>query len=159
MEDICLVDNSAYSYAFQVDNGVPIVPFYDDKSDQEIHHLMYYLDCLADVEDVRVLNRDAFGLRALAEEPLVEQQIVSPANEQESEPDRSCKTPTASKEAKTDLEAVMRNIFVNMIDEDDIIFEDKDESRDQTASPGLSMGKQRTTNMLNRTQDEDKPQL
>ena len=33
LNDIVLVDNSAYSFAFQVENGVPIVPFYDDKYD------------------------------------------------------------------------------------------------------------------------------
>jgi CTD small phosphatase-like protein 2 len=28
-----LVDNAAYSYIFQLDNGIPIIPFYDSKSD------------------------------------------------------------------------------------------------------------------------------
>lgn len=26
-----LVDNSAYSYAMQLDNGIPILPFYEGK--------------------------------------------------------------------------------------------------------------------------------
>jgi CTD small phosphatase-like protein 2 len=28
MADMILVDNAAYSYNFQLDNGVPILPFY-----------------------------------------------------------------------------------------------------------------------------------
>ena len=28
LSDIVLVDNAAYSYAFQLDNGIPILPFY-----------------------------------------------------------------------------------------------------------------------------------
>ena len=32
---------------------IPIIPFYDDKSDEEMLHLVYYLNCLANVEDVR----------------------------------------------------------------------------------------------------------
>ena len=33
IENILLVDNAAYSYFYQLDNGIPIIPFYDDKSD------------------------------------------------------------------------------------------------------------------------------
>ena len=48
---------------------------------------------------------------------------MSPCNEQENGPQKYDR-------AKPDLETVMRNIFVNMIDEDDIIHEEKDESRE-----------------------------
>jgi len=33
---LVLVDNAAYSYAWQLDNGIPIVPFYDNKEDREL---------------------------------------------------------------------------------------------------------------------------
>ena len=49
-----IVDNSAYSFAHQIDNGIPIIPFYDDKEDEEMLHLIYYLNCLSEVEDVRI---------------------------------------------------------------------------------------------------------
>lgn len=44
LKDILLVDNAAYSFGYQIDNGVPIIPFYDDKSDKELMHLMVYLE-------------------------------------------------------------------------------------------------------------------
>jgi CTD small phosphatase-like protein 2 len=31
LETVLLVDNAAYSYYFQLENGIPIIPFYDDK--------------------------------------------------------------------------------------------------------------------------------
>jgi hypothetical protein len=31
MENILLVDNAAYSYLYQPDNGIPILPYYDDR--------------------------------------------------------------------------------------------------------------------------------
>lgn len=31
--DIVLVDNAAYSYAFQLANGIPIIPYYEGKND------------------------------------------------------------------------------------------------------------------------------
>lgn len=67
MTDIVLVDNSVYSFAFQLDNGIPIVSFYDDANDEEMLHLKFFLECLNDCDDVRVKNRDAFQLSQLAE--------------------------------------------------------------------------------------------
>lgn len=63
-----LVDNSVYSFAFQLDNGVPIIPFYTNNTtcaDEELKHMIYYMQCLYGVEDVRDLNRDAFELSRL----------------------------------------------------------------------------------------------
>ena len=53
LKDIVIVDNSVYSFACHIENGIPIVPFYNDKDDEEMLHLIYYLNCLAQVEDVR----------------------------------------------------------------------------------------------------------
>ena len=39
MSDTILIDNAAYSYAFQVDNGIPIIPYYEGKTDFELKAL------------------------------------------------------------------------------------------------------------------------
>ena len=54
LEDLVIVDNSVYSFAYQIDNGIPIIPYYHDKTDEELLHLIYYLSCLANSEDVRI---------------------------------------------------------------------------------------------------------
>jgi len=33
LKDLILVDNSVYSFGFQLDNGVPIIPYFNDPSD------------------------------------------------------------------------------------------------------------------------------
>jgi len=33
LKDLVIVDNAAYSFGYQIDNGVPIIPFYDNKND------------------------------------------------------------------------------------------------------------------------------
>lgn len=66
LEDIVIVDNSVYSFAYQIDNGIPIIPFYNDKNDEEMLHLIYYLNCLADSKNVQEQNREAFELTKLA---------------------------------------------------------------------------------------------
>jgi CTD small phosphatase-like protein 2 len=43
LANILLVDNAAYSYFYQLENGIPIIPFYDDKDDNELVQLIDYL--------------------------------------------------------------------------------------------------------------------
>ena len=58
--DVVLVDNAAYSYGFQLFNGVPIIPFYGDPNDRELLVLQNYLDYLKDKDDVRIANKKHF---------------------------------------------------------------------------------------------------
>ena len=61
LEDIVIVDNAVYSFGYQLENGIPIIPFYDDKHDEELLHLTQYWECLYRTGgDVRDHNRKAF---------------------------------------------------------------------------------------------------
>eukprot|EP00831_Metopus_contortus_P079916 TRINITY_DN804_c0_g2_i1.p1 TRINITY_DN804_c0_g2~~TRINITY_DN804_c0_g2_i1.p1 ORF type:complete len:345 (+),score=47.62 TRINITY_DN804_c0_g2_i1:137-1036(+) len=60
-----IVDNAIYSFAFQIDNGIPIIPFYDDKEDKIFPKITNYLLSLKEVEDVREINRLTFSLSEL----------------------------------------------------------------------------------------------
>jgi len=62
LQDVILVDNAAYSFGYQIDNGIPIVPFYENKNDQELRHLVPYLKFLSGVKDLREINRQTFRL-------------------------------------------------------------------------------------------------
>lgn len=62
MEDMVLVDNAAYSYAAQLDNGIPILPYYHGKADFELKALEAYLQKMVLAKDVRTINRNTFQL-------------------------------------------------------------------------------------------------
>jgi len=66
LKEVVLVDNAVYSFGFQLDNGIPIIPYYDNPEDEELMHLCFYLDCLQDSPDMREQNRKAFQLKELA---------------------------------------------------------------------------------------------
>jgi CTD small phosphatase-like protein 2 len=66
IKDVILIDNAAYSFGFQIENGIPIIPFYDNKADQELRHLIPYLKFLSSVEDLREINRQTFRLHQYA---------------------------------------------------------------------------------------------
>ena len=61
LSEMVLVDNAAYSYAFQLENGIPILPYYEG-SDYELAALENYLDQLDRVQDVREVNKKNFKL-------------------------------------------------------------------------------------------------
>lgn len=58
LKDIVIIDNNCLSFSLNLNNGVPILPFYDNLKDDELTHLMFYLSCLEEnaVFDVRDHN-------------------------------------------------------------------------------------------------------
>jgi Dullard-like phosphatase family protein len=63
LERSVIVDNSAYSYAFQLENGVPILPFLGEKNDTELLLLGEYLSFLTEHSDIRDFNRKHLRLK------------------------------------------------------------------------------------------------
>jgi TFIIF-interacting CTD phosphatase-like protein len=65
-KDMLIVDNSIMSFAFDLDNGVPINSFIGTETDdKELLFLYSFLEELATADDVRVQIRDAFKLSYL----------------------------------------------------------------------------------------------
>jgi CTD small phosphatase-like protein 2 len=50
MEDIVIIDNASHSFGFQIENGIPMLPFYNDKEDKEMVYLYHYLKSLDDIQ-------------------------------------------------------------------------------------------------------------
>ena len=55
-----LIDNSAFSFGAQVENGIPIIPFFYNKEDTELPSLLEYLKLILESYDVRTFNKEAF---------------------------------------------------------------------------------------------------
>lgn len=53
MKDCFIIDNSPLSYAFQPENGMPILSWYDDRTDLKLIELIPALKLLSQVPDVR----------------------------------------------------------------------------------------------------------
>jgi len=65
LQDMVIVDNTVYSFCFQLDNGVPILSWQNDPQDREMIRLREYLKLLTQAPDVRVVNRATFQLYRL----------------------------------------------------------------------------------------------
>ena len=53
LKDIIIVDNSPSAYSFDVESGLPISSWYEDKNDNELEIILPILEFLSQVDDVR----------------------------------------------------------------------------------------------------------
>jgi Dullard-like phosphatase family protein len=80
LKNMTIIDNSALSFAFQLENGIPILPFYNNKDDNELTFLTHYLTYISKSDDLREENRkslklDYFLQAAVDESSLMESYI------------------------------------------------------------------------------------
>ena len=62
LKDIIIIDNSILSFAYHFNNGIPVVPFYDSKQDNELPLLCFYLLSIASYKDLREANKEHIKL-------------------------------------------------------------------------------------------------
>lgn len=67
LTEMLIIDNAAYSFGFQLENGIPILPFYKDKNDQELRNLTNYLLILKDLKNIREINNEVFKMNKYCE--------------------------------------------------------------------------------------------
>lgn len=65
--DIVIVDNLVHSFGLQIDNGIPILDFTNNKEDRELLGVERILMELRSAEDVRDFIRTKVGLRRCLE--------------------------------------------------------------------------------------------
>ena len=53
LKDTIIVDNSPISYSYNYENGIPILTWFNNKSDRELYNLIPILEFLSNVDDVR----------------------------------------------------------------------------------------------------------
>ena len=53
LKDLVIVDNSPLAYSFDIDNGLPIKTWYEDKNDIELYKINDILEFLSTTDDVR----------------------------------------------------------------------------------------------------------
>ena len=67
LKDVVLIDNSVLSFAYHLDNGIPISPFYDSKTDTELLDIANFLLKCADENDIRNKLREVYKLNEYLE--------------------------------------------------------------------------------------------
>lgn len=70
LSTLVIVDNLVHSFGFQIENGVPILEFFDDKNDKELKYLIdFFIDAYKS-DDVRTYIETNVRLRDLSKYKL-----------------------------------------------------------------------------------------
>ncbi|CAD8196022.1 unnamed protein product [Paramecium pentaurelia] len=75
LKDVILIDNSAYSFVYQLNNGIPIIPYLDNKKDDELIELENYLMELQKVDDIRIENEKSFHFQQIQNSSSIQQAV------------------------------------------------------------------------------------
>lgn len=70
LKDIVLIDNAVHSFGFQINNGIPMLPFYEDKDDRDMIYVTHYLKTLSQQYDVRLMIKNTFWINKL-KDPMI----------------------------------------------------------------------------------------
>ena len=70
--NMVLVDDIIHSFAFQLNNGVPVMKWDGRRNDKELKYLYKYLVKCSQAEDMRECNKKYFNLEGLAEISIAE---------------------------------------------------------------------------------------
>lgn len=68
IKDCALLDNYVHSFAFNLDNGIPILEWRNDPEDDEMLHMISYLKKLVVADDCREFNKRNLKLHRIPKE-------------------------------------------------------------------------------------------
>jgi len=94
-KNILIVDNSVMAFAYDLDNGIPILPYYDAEKDLELLFVAYYFESIYECDDLRVINKKYMKL-----DYYLNQAIEEYNNESDEESEDSIKDDVQNKEKK-----------------------------------------------------------
>ena len=112
LSQLIIIDNSVFSFAFHLDNGILVIPYYDSPQDNELILLAHYLCAIVNEEDVRDANRQNINMNFYVEKAkkALESSDGSSENESELSTKRTApETPTIAKLKKRPSITIKRN--------------------------------------------------
>ena len=68
IEDIIILDNSLFSFADQLNNGILITSFFSDMNDTFLQNVKCYLDYIKNEKDIRTINKESFKFEDIKED-------------------------------------------------------------------------------------------
>lgn len=75
LKNMIIVDNLSHSFGFQIENGIPILEFHNDKKDRELKFLLGYLMEAFPYDDLREFNKAKLRLQELSQMKIEELNI------------------------------------------------------------------------------------
>lgn len=71
LKDVVLLDNYVHSFAFNLENGIPILEWRGEKDDDELIYMAKYLKEIMREPDLREANRVRLGLANIPKQTAI----------------------------------------------------------------------------------------
>lgn len=71
LKDVILLDNYVHSFAFNIENGIPILEWRGEKDDDELIHMARYLKEISKESDLREVNRNRLNLASIPKNTVI----------------------------------------------------------------------------------------
>ena len=85
LKDIIIIDNSVLSFIYHLDNGIPIVPYYNEDKDGSLYVVGLYLMHIFKEDDLREANKKYINLNSFLAEAKLRQDKENEINEEPDE--------------------------------------------------------------------------
>jgi hypothetical protein len=85
-----IIDNSILSYAYHLNNGIPIMPYYSGDKDFELMFLVGYLEQIYLMDDLREANKKFIGLDTILKSKNEDNEISTEVTERTLNDDDCC---------------------------------------------------------------------
>ena len=82
LKDIILIDNSVLSFIYHLENGIPIVPYYNEDKDGSLYVVGLYLMHIFKEDDLREANKKYINLESYLNEARIRKDLESTFNEE-----------------------------------------------------------------------------
>ena len=82
LKDIIIIDNSVLSFIYHLENGIPIVPYYNEDKDGSLYVVGLYLIHIHKESDLREANKKYINLNSFLNEAKEKKLKESPINEE-----------------------------------------------------------------------------
>ena len=85
LKNCVIIDNSVLSFAYHLSNGIPIIPYYSTKDDNELIILAYYLSFISNENDLRKSNNKHLKLKSFLEnaQKIINGEIIEDISDNE----------------------------------------------------------------------------
>lgn len=139
LKDVVIIDNSVLSFAYHLNNGIPIVPYIEQKEDSQLIMLAYYLLSISHYDDLTYENKKHVNIEHfLSKVKNLEEEEEEEIEEEENKDDNNDKNEEEKNNDNSSGNMDNNNLYENKSENNDKIDEENEDSK----SNGMKIIKQ-----------------
>ena len=134
LKDIVIIDNSVLSFIYHLENGIPIVPYYNDDKFGSLYIVGLYLEHIHKEGDLRIANKKYINLESFLNEARTRNQDDDSINEEPLDSVNNTKDIKNDSSTKNDEPIIIKNGSEDTFNSEE---EEKEKSDNEQKQPSF----------------------